>query len=150
MRALPIVLAVAVGLLAGVGAFTFQYAQGLSYLSEDPNACINCHIMRPQFDAWVKSSHHAAATCADCHLPGNFVEKYPAKAENGWHHSWAFTFQNFHEPIQVTPRNARRLQQACVGCHEPVVHQMMAYDPAGEAPMPCVHCHASVGHAAQR
>ena len=34
--------------LIGVGAFTFQYGEGLSYFSTDPDACANCHIMRPQ------------------------------------------------------------------------------------------------------
>jgi len=38
-----------VGALTGLGAFTFRYAQGLSYLSNDPKACTNCHIMNEQF-----------------------------------------------------------------------------------------------------
>jgi cytochrome c nitrite reductase small subunit len=42
---------------AGVGAFTFGYARGLSYLATDPRACANCHIMNEQYSAWHKSGH---------------------------------------------------------------------------------------------
>ena len=71
------------GVLLGVGGYTFHYAEGLSYLSTDPAACVNCHIMQPQYDSWQKSSHHAVASCVDCHLPHDFIGKYIAKAENG-------------------------------------------------------------------
>jgi cytochrome c nitrite reductase small subunit len=33
---------------AGVGTFTFGYARGFSYLSADPRACVNCHVMNEQ------------------------------------------------------------------------------------------------------
>jgi len=78
----PFLLSVAFGALAGVGAYTFRYAEGLSYLSADPGACVNCHIMRPQYDGWSKSSHHAVAVCVDCHLPQDFFAKYLAKIDD--------------------------------------------------------------------
>jgi hypothetical protein len=56
----PILLSVA---LAGVSAYTFRYAEGFSYLKTDPKACVNCHILRPQYDGWSKSSHRAVAVC---------------------------------------------------------------------------------------
>ena len=40
-------LASLLGVLVGVGGFTGHYAEGLSYFSKDPAACMNCHIMRP-------------------------------------------------------------------------------------------------------
>ena len=40
-----------------------------SYLSTDPAACANCHIMGEHFAAWQRSSHRAAAGCDDCHMP---------------------------------------------------------------------------------
>src|SRR5215831_16205620 len=95
---LAVVLACLVGIPVGVGAFTFVYARGLSYLSPDPKACVNCHIMQPQYDAWQKASHHTVAVCVDCHLPHAFVRKYLAKAENGWRHGKKFTLQSFAEP----------------------------------------------------
>jgi len=48
---LPSVVFAALGVLLGIGGTTFNYAEGLSYLSTDPAACANCHIMQPQYDA---------------------------------------------------------------------------------------------------
>jgi cytochrome c nitrite reductase small subunit len=147
-RMLSIAAAVALGALVGVGAFTFGYGKGFSYFSTEPEACINCHIMQPEYDSWQRSSHGHVAVCVDCHLPHEFVAKYIAKADNGWRHSWAFTFQDFHEPIKIHPRNARILQNNCIKCHETTVHDMLAGRPPEDANA-CVHCHAGVGHAAR-
>jgi cytochrome c nitrite reductase small subunit len=138
------VLAVLVGLLLGIGGFTLLYAEGLSYMSSDSKVCVNCHIMQPQYDSWQKSSHHAVAGCVDCHLPHDFVGKWLAKAENGYHHSVAFTLQNFHEPIRIKPKNSRILQETCLECHRDLVHAQTAV--GGEGSQQCVHCHRSVGH----
>jgi cytochrome c nitrite reductase small subunit len=63
-----LVLCVLFGIALGAGAFTVRYAEGLSYLSTNPTACVNCHIMREQYDGWQHASHHAVATCNDCHV----------------------------------------------------------------------------------
>ncbi|MBI3465344.1 MAG: cytochrome c nitrite reductase small subunit [Planctomycetes bacterium] len=143
--ALGMFLALGVGVLAGLGFFTFSYGEGWSYFSTDPRACVNCHVMQPEYDAWQHSSHHAVAGCIDCHLPHALVPKYLAKADNGWRHSWAFTFQDFHEPIQMHPRSRAILQHNCTQCHETTVHAMLAGRPEEQAPS-CVRCHADVGH----
>src|SRR5262245_5833894 len=79
-----LVLAVLIGIFAGAGGFTFYTAKGYSYLSNDPRSCVNCHIMREQYDSWQKSSHHAFATCNDCHVPHDLIGKYTTKMENGY------------------------------------------------------------------
>ncbi len=139
-------LAALVGIMAGVGAFTFHYAEGFSYFSTDPRACVNCHIMRPQYDGWQKASHHTVAACVDCHLPADFVGKYLAKADNGYRHSKGFTFQDFPEPIQITPRNSRILQDNCLRCHGALVHYLVTGAKTDADAVLCVHCHAGVGH----
>lgn len=144
--AVMLVLAVAIGIFAGTGGYTFLYAEGLSYMSSDPKACVNCHIMRPQYDAWQKSSHHAVANCVDCHLPHGFVRKYIAKAENGWHHSKGFTLQDFHEPIMIKPGNSRILQENCLACHSDLVHELVSGATSSGDDVGCVHCHSAVGH----
>lgn len=146
--ALAICLALLLGMLVGVGTFTFGYAHGLSYLSSDPQACANCHIMQDYYDTWQKSSHHHVAVCVDCHLPHDFVGKYVAKADNGFFHSLAFTLDNFHEPIRIKGRNRRITQANCVECHADTVHQMQPEATGGEMLM-CIHCHADVGHGPQ-
>lgn len=44
-------LATLIGFFLGISAYTFVYAEGASYLSTDPRACANCHIMWPQYDS---------------------------------------------------------------------------------------------------
>jgi cytochrome c nitrite reductase small subunit len=139
-------VAALLGALVGLGSFTFLYGEGISYFSTDPKACMNCHIMRPQYESWSKGSHHAVAKCVDCHLPHEFIPKYIAKADNGYRHSKAFTLQDFHEPIQITPRNSRILQNNCVTCHGELVHPLVAGSSTAKNAISCVHCHADVGH----
>lgn len=135
-----------VGLFAGLGTYTFTYAHGLSYFSNDPRACMNCHIMREQFDGWQKSPHHAVATCNDCHTPHSFVPKYLSKAENGFWHSKGFTLQDFHEPIMIRQKNVAVLQQNCVGCHQQIVDGINTHPGNPQKMLDCLHCHREVGH----
>lgn len=140
-----ILLAVIVGVALGQGAYTFRYAEGLSYFSTNPKACVNCHIMQAHYDGWQKASHHNAATCVDCHLPHEFIPKYIAKAEHGYWHSKGFTFQDFHEPIRMTAKSEHDLQHSCLHCHADLVHELVSVKPAQEE-LNCIHCHRTVGH----
>jgi cytochrome c nitrite reductase small subunit len=140
------VLVLALGVPLGVGGFTLRYAEGLSYLSSDPAACRTCHIMRPQYDSWLRSSHHNVAVCVDCHLPHGFLGKYVAKAENGYHHSKGFTLQDFHEPVMVKAKNAAILQENCLRCHAELTHELVGGAAAPGDSLQCAHCHASAGH----
>lgn len=141
-----VIVAVLIGILLGQGAYTFWYAEGFSYFSADPKACVNCHIMQPQYDSWQKASHHTVAVCVDCHLPHTFVRKYLAKAENGYHHSKGFTFQDFHEPIMIKAKNSQILQDNCLSCHGDLVHELVSGATTDPDSIRCVDCHASVGH----
>ncbi|AKQ64733.1 Cytochrome c nitrite reductase, small subunit NrfH [Myxococcus hansupus] len=102
---LAVVLGLALGAVIGIGGYTFAYAKGAAYLQDDPAACANCHIMTEQYDGWRKSSHHAVATCNDCHTPAAFVPKYLTKASNGFWHSFYFTTGTFPDPIRIRPSN---------------------------------------------
>ena len=137
-----------IGILIGLSVFTFAYAEGFSYFSTDPKACVNCHIMNDEFSSWKKSGHHHVAVCVDCHLPHELVPKLIAKARNGYNHSKAFTLEDFHEPIMITPLNAQILQENCVRCHNTLVHDAIIVPAGGvrEAQL-CIHCHRNVGHA---
>lgn len=143
-------IAALVGVLVGLGVYTFRYAEGLSYFSTDPRACVNCHVMRDAYDSWQKASHHAAAVCVECHLPTGFAAKYLAKAENGFWHSKGFTLQDFHEPIRIKPENRMILQANCVRCHADLVSEIAAPGEREAAAVRCVTCHAQVGHGPAR
>jgi cytochrome c nitrite reductase small subunit len=139
---LAIGASIAVGIAGGVGTYTFHYAKGASYMTDDPKACANCHIMHEQYDGWLRSSHRNVAVCNDCHTPKGYVAKYIVKADNGWHHSYAFTTGDFHEPIQIKERNRRVTEQACLKCHQDMAHAMTA----GPEKLSCIRCHWDVGH----
>lgn len=51
-----------IGAAIGLAGFTFVYARGASYLTNDPRACAN-----------------------DCHAPPGGLAKYMTKARNGFH-----------------------------------------------------------------
>ncbi|HSC89851.1 MAG TPA: cytochrome c nitrite reductase small subunit [Polyangiaceae bacterium] len=149
-----VALAIAVGALAGVGGYTFRYAEGLSYLKTDPRACRNCHIMQSEYDAWQKSSHHTVAVCVDCHLPHSFFAKYWTKAENGWRHGKLFTTGGFEEPITIKSHGLEVLQENCLRCHGPLVEEAfgsleaprVTSGHAAKSDLTCIHCHFTVGH----
>lgn len=141
---LAVLAATSIGVAAGVGGFTFSYGRGASYLSNDPAACANCHIMQDQYDGWLQASHRAVATCNDCHTPHSFPGKYIVKAQNGFWHSYAFTTGDFHEPIRIKEGNLAVTEAACRECHEEMVH--VVDGPAGDDPRSCVQCHSEVGH----
>ena len=143
---LAVFLCGCVGVFIGLSGYTFYYAQGMSYLSNNPAACANCHIMREQYDGWQKASHHAVATCNDCHIPHEFVPKYLTKLKNGFWHSKGFTLQDFDEPIRILPKNRVVLQKNCLHCHGELV-SLIATHPGNDRKMlDCIHCHTNVGH----
>jgi cytochrome c nitrite reductase small subunit len=143
---LIVTLAATVGLAVGVGSFTFAYARGASYLTNDPTACANCHVMRAQYDGWLKSSHHAVAVCNDCHTPHALLPKYVTKASNGFWHSFAFTTGRFPDPIMIGGRNHRVTEGACRSCHADIVSAMTGPPHSGPGELDCARCHVSVGH----
>jgi cytochrome c nitrite reductase small subunit len=143
-----IVLGILIGLGLGIGSYTFLYAQGWSYLTNNPAACANCHIMHDHYDAWIKSSHRTVATCNDCHTPTNIIAKYYTKADHGFWHSYAFTTSDFHEPIRMKARSQAVTESACRTCHLTIVQ---AIDPPqsgqhGSETLSCIRCHRTVGH----
>lgn len=143
-----ILLGTLIGLTIGVGIYTFVYAKGASYLTNDPQACANCHIMQDQYDAWQVSAHRSVAVCNDCHTPPGLIPKYVTKASNGFWHSYAFTTGDFHEPIRIKESNRRVTEKACRKCHEPIT--MAIEGPAGPhqagQEIACLRCHSDVGH----
>jgi len=148
------VVAALVGALIGIGAYTFVYAKGYSYITNDPRSCANCHIMREHYDAWTRSSHHSVAVCNDCHTPPGMIPKYITKARNGFWHSFYFTTGRYPDPLRITPRNHDVTEQACRRCHEELTAsiELAAQGPHLQATalsgsrLSCTRCHNTVGH----
>ena len=65
-----IIALVMCGTIVGLALVFAYYLRLHTYLiSDDPGACVNCHIMAPYYATWSHSSHGRNATCNDCHVP---------------------------------------------------------------------------------
>ena len=149
LQRVGIIAAATLGLAFGLGAFTFGYAKGGSYLTNDPAACANCHVMAEHFAAWQHASHRAVATCNDCHTPHNLIGKYVTKARNGFWHSFYFTTGRYPDPLRITPRNHDITESACRFCHQEIVAAIdvtQTTNAHADSRLSCVRCHAYVGH----
>ena len=150
MRFVPILSASSLGVLIAIGLYTFVYAKGFAYLTNDPAACANCHVMDNHYRAWLQSSHHAVAVCNDCHTPPGLVPKYVTKAINGFNHSLAFTTGRFPEPLRMTARNVEATEKACRKCHHDIVDAIEAGAELASkgrgGRLSCIRCHSTVGH----
>ena len=142
-----IVVGIALGLAVGVGFYTFVYAKGYSYMSNNPATCANCHIMQEQYDGWMKSSHKTVATCNDCHTPHSFPANYWVKATNGFWHSYYFTLGGFPEPIQIRGNNLQVAEASCRHCHQQMVESItVSHRKEDIEGVSCISCHRDVGH----
>jgi len=137
-----------------VGFFVYlvNTSKALSYFSKDPKACINCHVMNTQYATWQHSSHKDVS-CIQCHLPtDNVLSKYMAKAQDGWNHSMAFTFNTYENAIRISESAAKRVQKNCISCHENLVSTLIDNQDKNhnfqknEAQRWCWECHKSVPH----
>jgi cytochrome c nitrite reductase small subunit len=114
--------------VAALVVFGYLVAESkmLSYLSSEPEVCINCHTMNTHFATWQHSSHREEATCIDCHLPqDSFTRKMYAKARDGYNHSVAMTFGTYGANLRISKNAAVRIQDNCIRCHESLVSQMV-------------------------
>ncbi len=152
-RVFVVPLFVVSGLVVGLGAYTVYMSRAHSYLSEDPSACINCHIMTPYYQSWMHSSHHSWTTCNDCHVPqDNIFKGYAFKAMDGLYHSAVFTIKA--EPQVIRPRKPSNnvIMANCIRCHSQLNQDFVktgmityteARNGAGKA---CWDCHRDVPH----
>lgn len=117
-KELRIPLAIIGGIVVGLVFYTGYMARIHSYLSDDPSACVNCHIMTPYYETWRHSSHAQWSNCNDCHVPhDNAFKKYAFKAKDGLYHSAIFTLRM--EPIAIRPREESYavIMDNCIRCH---------------------------------
>jgi len=107
------------GALFGLGFYLLRLSNAVSYLSDDPQACVNCHIMTPQYITWNHSSHREVAHCNDCHVPHNNVfNKYFFKAKDGMYHASVFTLRAEPQVIHAREPSMKVIQANCIRCHE--------------------------------
>ncbi len=128
-----------------LACITFIFAKGTAYMSDNPQACNNCHVMNETFDSWKKGNHHHVAVCNDCHVPHNFIGKWLTKAENGFHHSIAFTFGNVPSVIRARESSKQISVENCLRCHDSTLNHFnkSLHDNSNNN---CLNCHKKTGH----
>lgn len=140
------------GILFGLGVHILFVSRAVSYMSDDPNACINCHVMTPQYATWERSSHAKVATCNDCHVPqDNFVKSYYFKAMDGLRHATMFTFRMEPQVIRIKEAGKEAVQQNCIRCHSNQIHPIALRainnrSVEDQRPGYCWDCHRNVPH----
>lgn len=138
----PIIFFIILGIFIGITSFTFIYAKGYSYLLDDPEACVNCHVMRENYNSWIMGSHRNVK-CNNCHTPDTFLNKYFVKAENGFSHSLAFTL-GAPDVIRIKSRSANVVEENCIRCHTQTLSMVLVQTHTNR--MKCFDCHNGVGH----
>jgi cytochrome c nitrite reductase small subunit len=140
----------AFGLLVGTGLTVAHISRATSYMSDDPEACINCHVMNPQYATWQHSSHFNVATCNDCHVPHDHkLRQLAFKAQDGAWHATVFTLRKEPQVIRLSAGAIPVVEENCRRCHANVVDQTRLQSHA-VGDLRCWDCHRQTPHGRER
>lgn len=141
------------GVVGGLGLYGICASRTWSYLSDNPSACVNCHIMAPYYATWSHSAHSRNATCNDCHVPHeNAARKWFFKGTDGLRHAAIFTMKGEPQVIRARDESAEVIMNNCIRCHTQLNTEFVATGRidhgmamAGEGKA-CWDCHREVPH----
>ncbi len=138
--------------LIGLGLFMAKESEVVSYMGDNPQTCVNCHVMTPVYNSWMHSSHREWASCNDCHVPhDNIFNKYYFKAKDGLYHASIFTLRAEPDVIFMREASQEVVQNNCIRCHVQQVTQTK-YDgwidghAADRTDRQCWSCHREIPH----
>lgn len=138
---------VGVLIVAGIGWLLLN-PQGLgAYLSDQPEACNNCHVMNPAYEGWFHAAHRRVAVCNDCHTPHAFPAKWSVKFLKGLQHVYFYTTYQIPPQIYADGLTRQIVQSNCVRCHFNTVAVQSGLM-GGERL--CFDCHRTVAHGERR
>jgi len=140
----------ALGACAGLGLFVAHISRALSYMSDAPETCMNCHVMTTEYVTWQHSSHAAVATCNDCHVPHDgFLSHYGFKAKDGLWHATVFTMRWEPQAIRLSQGAVPVVEANCRRCHAAVIEEVsLSAHSSGD--LRCWDCHREVPHGSAR
>lgn len=140
----------AFGVLGGMGLFVAHVSRAPSYLVDDPETCVNCHVMTTQYVTWQHSSHAEAATCNDCHVPhDHLITEYAFKAKDGLKHATIFTMRWEPQVIRLSEGAVPVVEENCRRCHRAVIEDL-ALEAHAAGDLRCWDCHREVPHGSVR
>ena len=147
---LPVVFLL--GVIVGLGCLVVYISNAFSYLSDEPQACINCHVMASEYATWQRGSHGRVTVCNDCHVPhDNIVKKYVFKAKDGLRHATYFTMRWEPQVMMMQDAGIEVVQQNCLRCHGNLLDEVSAGTVDGANPhanegLLCWQCHRQTPH----
>ncbi len=138
------------GITAGLGLFVLHISRAVSYLGDDSETCMNCHVMATEYVSWQHSSHARVASCHDCHVPHtSLAAEYTFAAKDGLWHATVFTMRWEPQAIRLSAGAVPVVEDNCRRCHAqviadvaPAVHQ--------QGDLRCWQCHREVPHGSVR
>ncbi|MDD5508280.1 MAG: cytochrome c nitrite reductase small subunit [Bacteroidales bacterium] len=148
-RSWKVSVIILMGIITGFAILLVHLSRAGSYLTNDPSACVNCHIMSPYYATWAHGSHRETATCNDCHVPhNNIFNAYYFKAKDGLRHATIFTLRQEPQVIFILEPGKKTVQSNCERCHE---HLLTEIKCRGEEifcdpERLCWECHREVPH----
>lgn len=116
--------------------------RGLSFLTDNPRACVGCHVMETQYEGWFHAPHREVATCNDCHLPnGNPAAKWLVKMQAGVKDT--FKFWTGAHPVNIKSAESSKaiVQANCLRCHGELAREIRKG--GGQF---CFSCHRNTAH----
>ena len=147
-----ILVTVLLGIIAGLSIYSIYLSNAVSYLSDKPETCVNCHVMMPEYATWRHSSHGRSATCNDCHVPNtNPIARFAFKVKDGLGHATAFTLRTEPQVIRMRDPGKKVVQENCKRCHSilnrdvGLLEVSLAEASHGEGKL-CWQCHRKVPH----
>ncbi|MEG1332124.1 MAG: cytochrome c nitrite reductase small subunit [Bacteroides sp.] len=153
MKVKKAIVFILLGILAGGGVLFLYMLRAQTYLTDDPAACVNCHIMAPYYATWFHSSHARDATCNDCHVPHeNPIRKWAFKGRDGMRHVAVFLTRGEAQVLKANDQSAQVIMNNCIRCHTQLntefvsagrIDFMMSQVGEGKA---CWDCHREVAH----
>jgi cytochrome c nitrite reductase small subunit len=134
---------ISIGVVIGLCGVVIRASNATSYLSNDAEVCINCHVMNDAYSAWKHGSHGRVAVCNDCHVPHlNPVGKFAFKAMDGARHSAIFTLRKEPEVLRLNSAAVTVVESNCIRCH---ANQFYMVRLAESSERPCWSCHSIHG-----
>lgn len=136
-----LIVAVAIALCAVLlGFFLLFGPPQLLAKSESPAFCASCHVMKPQYNAYMHNGAHRRLKCVECHLPNdNLVSHYIWKGIDGMKDVLVFNTNTVPERIAISDHGAAVVKANCIRCHHALVSQM-------DTSRKCWNCHRRITH----
>lgn len=135
-------MVVAFGVAAGGGVVVARISNMVSYFSDVPETCMNCHVMTDAYATWKRGSHSRVAVCTDCHVPhSNPVAKWFFKGKDGMRHSAVFTLRTEPQVLRLSDGAVPVVQASCLHCHS---DQFAMVRLAEVSERKCWDCHNSI------